>query len=234
MNRGQLVQRISQIQGLATTGADSTEELAMIQDVINEAIIDILSRTRLYVRCTNITLAAGVKDYELAGGILRLYDIYRGTTLLQEVAPGDVDRSGSSSYTQVGFNLIRIGWSPDVNDGYGLTISAWYTPRPTPLSADVHDPSVAPYGSIPAEFHKAIVNYACWRLADMAGDQGSARGDKYKAWYEGPDGTAGPGTDLGQIKAATNTRGSSGSRRMRLRRSGESLTGDAYPDRWIG
>lgn len=235
MTRGQLVARVSQVLGLATSGADSTEELQMIQDTINEAVVDILSRTRINVRCVNITLTAGVREYDLSQTILRMYDVWQGTTRLQELSPGDSSRDMSSvsagTFAIVGFNRIRLDWSPDSSSS---TLSAWYTPRPTPMTDNAHDPSAATYGAIPAEFHQAIINYCCWLLADMAGDQGSGRGDKYRAWYEGKDGLAGPGTNIGRINAAVNMRGGSGSRRGRMMRAGEVNSGDIYPDQWTG
>lgn len=234
MNRGQLVTRTARTLGIGLTGGDSTDDLTLLQDLANDAVVDVLSRTRVYVRCVDLQLTVDKREYEIAQTILRFYNAFRGATRLQEIVAGEQshdDLSDSGTISVVGFNRIRIGWDP----GSSLdTIELNYTPRPTLMSADGHDPATTTYGAIPAEFHPALVNYMCWHAADRVGDQGSGRGDKYKAWYEGPDGVAGPGTDLGKIKYAINVRMGSGSRRGRTRRSDYQTTGDSLPNLWIG
>lgn len=231
MNFLQLRTRVAQQCGLARSAADGAEEWQLVGDVVNEAVVDILGRTRVYIRCVDLNLTAGVDQYELGSTILKLHNITRPDGVeLQEVEPGDLGRLSSGAFAILGYNRIALSWLPSAGD----ELEAWYTPKPTPMTADNNDPSTSTYGAIPTEFHSAIVNYASWKLSDMTGDQGSARGDKYKKWYEGDDGNAGPGTDLGRIKMAINRRGSSGSRRFRGRRDGEINFGDSLPDSWIG
>lgn len=229
MNFLQLKTRVAATLGLARSASQDAEEWQLIGDTINEAVVDILTRTRVYIKCVDITLDANEREYELDDSILKLYNLTKGTTELQEYAPGDLGR-GLPGYSIPGHNRLRIGWDPEQGD----VIEAWYTPRPTPMTNDAHDPSEAPFGIVPAQFHKAIIDYACWHLADAAGDAGSARGERYRISYEGQDGMGGMGSDLGQIKLAVNQRARSGSRSARIPRSGELLIGDTDPTFWQG
>lgn len=230
MNNLQIKTRASQILGAASSGADSTEEWQTLQDLANEAVIDILARTRINIRGLTINLLAAEQEYDLGKTVLRLFDVKRGTTELVEVSPGDIDEGGSASFTVIGFNRVMFGFVPSAGD----TVKGWYTPLPTPMAADGDDPSDDAFGDIPAQFHPAIVNYMCWKGADITGDQGSGRGEKYRLYYEGQDGTGAIGSDLGKIKLAINQRGGSGAQQRRLRRSGDRLLGDADPSAWTG
>lgn len=228
MNRGQLVARISQTLGLAATAQDSAEELQAIRDVVNEAVVDILSRTKVYVKTTTITLEPNVDEYDLADPILKILELRSGTTALQEVSEGDIDQTGTFTFATVGYNRLKFGWFPEAD------LTAWYTPRPTEMGDDAHDPATASYGLIPEEFHGAIVTYACWWLADMVGDVGSGRGEKYRVLYEGKLGLGELGSQLGRIKLASNRRAASGSSQHRRRRQGEWITSDVNPNYWTG
>lgn len=234
MNNLQLKTRIAQNVGIASSGDDSAEEWQRVQDEVNEAIVDILLRTRINMRGVTLNLTAGIDEYEFGSSVLQIHNLYRGTQELEEAEPGDISRyqdiSAGGAYAVVGYNRIALSWLAAA----GETLEAWYTPAPTPMTADTHDPSTATYGNIPLQFHQAIVNRACWYLADYAGDQGSGRGDKYKTWYEGKEGDCGPGTDIGRIRTFTNRRLNSGSRRRRRSRAAQAIVSDAYPNFWVG
>jgi hypothetical protein len=141
---------------------------------------------------------------------------------LEEQAEGSFDTSG---YAFMGHNRIVLG-SPGVGD----SVLVSYVPLPTPMSDDAHDPATQTYGLIPTQFHRAILNYMCWHAADKAGDQQTARGERYRIMYEGKDGLGGPGTDLGRIKAQTNMRGGA----TRVTRHREVLTSDIESQHWVG
>jgi hypothetical protein len=51
---------------------------------------------------------------------------------------------------------------------------------------------------IPAEWHKAVEMYACWRMADFDDDGSSQVGEVYRAHYEGADGRGGMLRDIRQ------------------------------------
>lgn len=235
MTNLQLKTRISQIVGLASSGDDSAEEWQMIQDIVNEAIVDINVRTRINMRAVTLNLTAGSDEYEFGSAILQIHNLFRGSGELEEAMPGDIGRYHDlgltgGAYAIVGFNRIRLSWVAAA----GESLEAEYTPAPTALAVDGDDPSVSTKGNIPVQFHPAIVNYACWKLADYAGDQGSGRGDKYRAWYEGKDGSEDMSSDIGKIRRAINARLRSGSSKRRRPRAASGLVGDAYPDYWVG
>jgi hypothetical protein len=230
MNNLQIKTRASQVIGASSSGADSAEEWALLQDLANEAIIDILGRTRINVRGLTINLLANEQEYDLGKTVLRLFDMKHGSAELSEVSPGDIDEGGSTSFAVLGFNRVMFGFVPSVGD----TVKGWYTPMPTPMAGDNDDPSDDAYGDIPVVFHPAIVNYMCWKGADLIGDTGSGRGEKYRLLYEGQDGTAGIGSDLGKIKTAINMRLGSGAGRRRVRRLEDRTIGDADPSYWTG
>jgi hypothetical protein len=219
----QLKTRIARICGLGDSGDDSADDWAMLGEVVNEAVVDILSRTRLNVKCLDISLTIGEREYDFGGSILAMHNIKRtpaalDTSELQEVAAGDIHRVGTGHYAIAGYNRLIIGWDPETGD----ELEAWYTPKPTPMTADGDDPSASNFGNIPSQFHDAIVEYGCWKMSDMAGDQASGRGEKYRIAYEGKNGTGELGSALGRIKFQTNRRAMSGSRQRRLTRFGSS------------
>lgn len=234
MNNLQLKTRIAQNVGIASSGDDSAEEWQRVQDEVNEAIVDILLRTRINMRGVTLSLTAGIDEYEFGASVLQIHNLYRGTQELEEASPGDISRyqeiSSGGAYAVIGYNRIAFSWPAAA----GETLEAWYTPAPTAMTLDGNDPATAAFGNIPLQFHQAIVNRSCWYLADFAGDQGSGRGDKYKAWYEGADGMAGPGTDIGRISTFVNRRLNSGSRKRRRPRVAQGIVSDAYPNFWVG
>jgi hypothetical protein len=219
MNRGELVKRVSRLLGMGADPTHGSDDLELLQDLADEAIKDILARTRLQVRCVDITLTEGQDEYELGDDVLQLHTLTRGDKELTEYMAGDVGRSGSYTYGVVGYNRLVLGWSPTSEES-GLELKAWYTRQPTPMTDDAHDPSDAVYGGVPVEFHQAIVNYMAWHAADVVGDAGSGRGEKYRILYEGQDGQGLMGSNIGKIRLAINRRAKSGSSRARLPRAG--------------
>lgn len=210
--------------GLAIgTSDDEADESDLLDEFANEAVLDILSRTRVNVRHGQVTLDQGDLEFDIDLSILNIYKLERGDVTL--TANDAVNDLGANDYSFVGFNRLVLG-TAGANDLAYL----WYTPLPTPMTLDAHDPSAAAYGNIPTQFHRAIVDYMCWHASDKARDQSAARGEKYRILYEGQDGMGGPGSDLGRIKLATNIRG--GATRVKSpRRRLASETDSKY---WIG
>jgi hypothetical protein len=223
VNRGQLKTRVSRIVGIPTgTSDDEIEEAAFLDELANEAVIDILSRTSMHVRRATIYLAPGYTEFDIDAQILRIWGIKRGTNWMQEQAEDDLDSYG---FAFMGHNRIVLG-----SAGTGDTLTVAYVPLPTPMTDNAHDPAVSTYGLIPVQFHGAIVNYMCWKAADKAGDQQTARGERYRVLYEGQDGLGLLGTDLGRIKSHTNMRGGL----TRVIRHREVLTSDVSSQHWTG
>ncbi len=225
MTRGQLISRASLILGAGADPIHGITENNLLADLANEGVVNILSRTRLNVRCVDIDLLSETREYLLGSQILKLWNLKSGNREMLEVSSGDVGRVGSGHYAIPGYNRLVLAWDPATGD----TLNAWYTPRPAPMTDAAHDPALEAYGSIPAEFHSAIINYMCWWGADIFGDAGSARGEKYRIAYEGKDGTGELGSSLGNIKLATNLRASTGSSTRRVGRERLGVDPDGIP-----
>lgn len=228
MNRGQLTLRVSRMLGIPVgTSDDEVDESALLDELANEAVLDILARTRIHVRRAQSTLSEGSTDFDLADLVLTIHGGIRsigadGERLLVEQKRDDLLAGG---YAFAGLTRIVLG-TPST----GETLDYWYTPMPSPMAQDSDDPSVRQFGRIPSDHHRAIINYMCWHAADKAGDQGSARGDKYRSAYEGKDGAGSIGSDLGRIKMQINFLGS----KVRVGRQRETLVGDVNPSYWTG
>jgi len=227
MNRGEITLRVSRMLGIPVgTSDDEVDEAALLDELANEAVLDILSRTRIHVRRAQSTLNTGSTDFDISdvltivGGIRSIGS--DGEKLMVEQKRDELSPGG---YAFAGLSRVVLG-APST----GETLDYWYVPRPTPMTLDAHDPSDRTYGRIPTEHHRAILNYMCWHAADKAGDQGAGRGEKYRTAYEGKDGFAAIGSDLGRIKTQINFLGS----KVRVGRQRETLVGDTDPSYWQG
>ncbi len=229
MNRGELVARAGRTMGMARSESDSVDEVLFLQQLAQEAVLDILVRTKIHVRRTDLALTAGVVDYDLSQQVLRLWSLFdEAGNELTEVESGDVTVWPGHVFQFVGYNMLIIGWEPEAGD----TLEALYTPRPADMVDDNNDPAVATYGLIPEEFHHALVNFMCWKAGEATRDQMSGMGEKFRRQYEGEDGMGSMGTDLGRIKWAVNRRGATGSAHGRLRRMGQASAADLGSGAW--
>jgi hypothetical protein len=230
MNRGELKLRVSRVLGigLGTDDAGQDEE-ELLNELANEAVVDILSRTRVHVRETSIPITSVCDEFDIGDTILRIWRLRRygsndtDPTSLTEGTSYDLE---SDEYAFPGFTRIVLGRQAAVGD----SITAWYTPMPAPMSDDAHDPATKPYGRIPAVFHRAIIDYMCWHAADKLGDMQAGRGERYRILYEGKDGMGSGGSDLGRIKFMVNQRGGL----SRVKRDRALLAGDRDPSFWTG
>lgn len=226
MNRGQLKTRVARMVGMALgTSDDTAADTALLEELANEAVRDILARTRVHVRRVLVPLDVGATEFEIDQALLDVWGIERGTEEPGTLYKGNRDFLASDEYAVVGLNRIALGLA-----GSGENLSLWYTPRPTEMTDDAHDPSFEAYGLVPSEHHRAIVDYMCWHAADKMGDQGAGRGEKYRIMYEGQNGQGMLGSDLGRIKWATNTRAGASTVKSPRR----VLRGDLTPSYWQG
>lgn len=170
-----------------SSGTDETETTAYL----NEAIIDILLQTGIYVTSASTALTAGTADYTLDSSILRIKEAYLtsgGTQYgVTQATPSEIldlrRNSGSGSpirYYAVESNLLMVYPTPSAAD----TLTLYYTPVPTALSSASHDSSSTTYGGIPEAFSPAIVAYACWKLGDREDDRTSQNGQMYFTEYQ--------------------------------------------------
>jgi hypothetical protein len=200
MNRGQLKLRVGRVCGISLgTSTDEQDDVQLLDELANEAVLDVLRRTRVHVRSGDADIDSS-GEFEVDQSVLKIWGITRGE---QTLKLQDKDELTSSGYAFTGFNRLILG-SPGATDD--STLLLWYTPRPTPMTDDANDPATEAYGLIPPEFHLALVNYMCWWAADKAGDAQTQFGEKYRVRYEGPDMMGGPGSSLGQIKTAISRR----------------------------
>jgi hypothetical protein len=217
MTRGQITKRVIQILGLDDTVGG--EEVTLVHDLINEAILDISRRTKVNMRILDIHLSAGTNAFEIPAGVLLMMDLRKmgtdpsnsnGVEMTQKLASEvEMDVSGLS-YSIVGYDTLLVSGGFDAARDY----KAWYVPKPQPMTDDAHDPSTEIYGGIPEEFHyTAILNYVLWNGADYGDDITSQSGERYRILYEGENGLGG---NLGDIKRTTNKRATPAGRRGRI------------------
>lgn len=226
MTRGELKTRVARMIGLAIgSDDDGVTETALLEELANEAVIDILSRTRVLVRTTNLTVVADALTVDIPDTSLRVLGVSRtgsGETTASVLTEGDRDTLASDQYALMGFDQLLLGQA--ITSGDVITVQ--HVPKPTAMSNDSHDPSNETYGGIPVQFHRAILDYMCWHGAVKEGSLGQA--EQYRILYEGKDSLGGPGSDLGRIKAATNMRGTA----TLVRRPRLALVGDSDTRFW--
>jgi len=216
MTRGQIKKRVIQILGLDDTVGG--EEATIVDDLINEAVLDISRRTKVNMKILNIHLTAGNNSFLIPKGVLMMMDLRKmagpsdpgaGIEMIQKHADEVLVDPSGLTYSVVGYdNLLVSGGSASDRD-----YKAYFVPCPDPMTDDTHDPSVEVYGGIPEQFHyTAILNYVLWNGADYGDDITSQSGERYRLLYEGQDGLTG---NLGDIKRTTNRRATPTGRRGR-------------------
>ena len=195
MNRGQL--RLRVVQTLSLDDTVGGEEITLASDLLNQGVQDIISRTRLSMKCLDINLAANKDLFDIPDSVLVMDGVYdtEGNRWIRKV-PELVDEDGE--FALIGHDLLKVAPS-----GQARTLHAYMVPMPAPMTADAHDPSDEVYGGIPVQFHQAIINYACWQLGVIFEQEGSGAGERYRIFYEGKDSITG---DLLRIKRFTNKR----------------------------
>lgn len=155
---------------------------------INQAVTDVVLRTRCKVSSTTIAMSAGTKDYTLDTAILQILEAYITSSnqdyALERITVEEILRlrrttasntSPARYYALAGANLLMVWPTPSASD----TITVYYVPRPATLSSGSDTPS-----EIPTEFHKLVEWYALAEAADYDDDGSSGVGAYYLQRYE--------------------------------------------------
>lgn len=179
MNRGALISRVSQKLGIDLTAG--TDELALMQGWANEAVVDVLVRTHIYIAIGDLALTSGTAEYRLDSTILAIDD-GRGSTPagighyevigladMIDIQAASLQSASMRKYIAIEGDLLIVSPTPST----GESLRFFYVPRPTAMTSDSHDPSTSTYGGIPSECHRAIEYYMLW--------QGSEYDDKRTA-----------------------------------------------------
>lgn len=193
--------RVQSILSLKTTGNEAT----LLDGYLNEAYTDILVRTRCHTTCGDLTTIAGTWKYRLPTSILAVLEMWTEdatfgtTTTFEHVSTDQIIQmrrgqastvSGNPTFYSVEGHDMLLLWPTPAAAG---TIEYLYCPRPTDMSGASDTPSY-----VPAEWHRALEFYACWRMADYDDDGSSQVGQLYRALYEGQDGRGGILRDIRQ------------------------------------
>lgn len=192
------------------------DETLLSKAMINQGVMDLLSRTRCTVRCIDLHVVGGVSQYVVNDELIGLVDIEDGLPKVQR------DSSYQPSFTMIRSDILRLTPTPS-EDG---EVQVWGVKKPYPMVDDDDSPGDEEHGAIPPDFQDAIITYALWKAADYADDASSAQSERYRVLYEGQDGRGGR---LGQIKMLVNKRGTQRAPRRRVR-----LSGVADARSWIG
>ena len=173
----------------------------------NDAVIDMLRRTHVYVTTDTLNLTPGTGDYDLLTlkpGWLAIEDIYTTSSnsnfRLQRLSTTDlinlrlfsVTTSPEKMWSLSGANLLMLYPAPIQSD----VLTVYYVPKPTALSGNTDDPSSASLGGIPTEFHYGLELYMQWKAGDAFDDESSQSGETYRLAYEGNP-NARPGSPAG-------------------------------------
>lgn len=160
---------------------------------VNEAVVDILMETQVYVVESTASLTAGQGDYVMDSNILLIKDVYVSSGgsnwTFDHVSPDQIIQYRTSStigggpsryFALNGADVLMLYPTPSSGD----SLTLYYVPRPTALSDAPDDPSQASLGGIPSEWHKAIQWYALWQAGDYMDDDSSHNGQDYRQEYE--------------------------------------------------
>lgn len=155
---------------------------------VNEGVTDVLMRTDCRIRAADMAMTAGVSNYTMDTSIMKIYDAYvtvSGIAYWLEVTTIDeilamrrtttANVSPAQFYAVAGSDMLLVYPAPATAD----TLTIYYVPRPTTLSAGSDTPS-----EIPSEFHKAVEFYALREAADYSDDSTSQGGMAYQQLYE--------------------------------------------------
>lgn len=176
--------------GLDNTASSADRALMLLW--ANSGYAEVLSAGRFKIAPANMTFTAGTGDYTLPTQALAINEVYvttASTTLtsrLERVTAQQImDRRIAESsggvpparyYALNGANLLMVYPTPTSSLD---SMTMYYVPRPTPLSADGDSPS-----DVPEEHHKVIEDYMLWNAGQYVNDKFSRNGDEYRMLYE--------------------------------------------------
>jgi len=175
MTRGILVTSCSEELGLDTTAAGA--ELAAMQRWANEAVLDVLTKTRCRVQLGDLTLVVNEGDYRLDVDILALTEAFlpSGTTKLIIVGLQDIlELRRVNASVPSGYGVRRLAIEGSFAMVWPIPTSAEviryvFVPKPTAMTSDAHDPATITYGGIPEEYHESLLLYMNWKGARADG-----------------------------------------------------------------
>lgn len=174
-------------------GLDNTVagDQTFIDAWINEGYTEIIARTKVNVQVATMALTAGSTDYTLPTQILALNDLYitdaSNSVLSRMIRVSSEEilnmRIGTQNqgappvrwYALNGANLLMVYPAPAAAD----TLTAYYIPRPTALTAGSDTPS-----AIPTEWHTTIEYFGLWQGGQYINDGASQNGATYQQLYE--------------------------------------------------
>lgn len=173
----------TQVAAPLSLNTSDTDELALIDQWINDGVVHVLAETGAKVSTATAVVTASEPDYELDDDILRI--LWIQTSDSYELLPSTPDEilrrrlNGVSDtcreYAVNGANLLMLYPTPAA----AATLTIYYVPRPATLASGSDSPS-----ELPAEYHYAVVLYALWRGADYDDDQTSAQGSRYMQLFD--------------------------------------------------
>lgn len=187
MTRGRLIARVAAAIGLSVTG----EELTLLQEWADEAVVDVLLRTHCRVELGDITLSAGVGDYRLDTNVLAVEErsITGATYGYNVVSLGDIYEMRLRDAAAPVDQIIALAVEGDLMLVYPTptatqTIRYVYVAKPTAMTSDSHDPSTSTYGGIPTEYHDCIETYMLREAAKYDGKTTSPTWAEYDSDYD--------------------------------------------------
>ena len=182
------------------------DESVLVDQLLYQGTIDLLSRTKCIARCIELRTDAGVDIYTLDHSLLALVDVENGW---RPKVRRDQARY-TPNFTMIRGDILRLEPPPDED---GVMVQTWAVLRPNQMVGPDDSPGDEEFGAIPEEWQDAIVTYALWKASDYADDVSSQQGERYRILYEGSDGNGGR---IQQIKIAVNTRGTSRAPKARV------------------
>lgn len=192
MNRGQLVGRTGLKFGINVESDGDSKEIAFLQDTANEGVVDVLLKTHAYKQIGEMNLISGTSEYRLDSLILAIDDgrgstpegigPYQLITLSEMIDYQSVNPVGGGLRKLICIegDLMIVAPTP----GAGELLRFYYVPRPAQMTADTHDPATSEYGGIPSEFHRAILSYMDWQVADYDDKREPLTAEKYRSAYD--------------------------------------------------
>ena len=194
MNFGQMIDRVKYTMGMQEITAH--DEIAFIKQYLNEGLLDVIVRTRPFTRVITLTLTADTPIHDMSTDILALLDIQDANgRFLQRMTREDITDAQASGAPGFAYEepLLWISPIPSAQ----VQVKAYGIFRPSIMVNNGDDPANPNFGGLPAEFHPAVVNYACWKAGEYTQHEQSQMGEKWRFTYEGKDGTEG---DIARIK----------------------------------
>jgi hypothetical protein len=207
MTRDQLLSRIQYTLGLQD---DTTfSETTFATDLIYEAIVDVVARTRAGARVINMTTTANTVTHDMSTmSIIALLKLADDTGDLDRYTMDDIERIQERGERGYAWKEPMLWISP-----LGVqTLRVIGVFRPQKMTAGPQTPSHQDYGNLAEEFHPTILTYCFWKGGEYMQHEASGNGEKWRIQYEGQDGNGG---EIAKIKRLLAKRATPGGPRRR-------------------